>query len=92
MYLSVLCQHCCYTLIRTIMNAAHYSLPASLYIMSMQLADSSVLKEKVAHCHLRVLRLTADKAQLPSILNGVKDNCSIEDLAVAGEFISTACL
>ena len=46
--------------------------------------DSTVLKEKVAHCHLKRLELRGGRSLLP-ILSGAKDNCSITDLAVSGE-------
>ena len=50
--------------------------------------DSTVLKEKVAHCHLKRLELRGDEVLLP-LLSGAKDNCSITDLDVAGEPITT---
>ena len=46
--------------------------------------DSTVLKEKVAHCHLKRLELLGGRNLLP-FLSGAKDNCSITDLAVTGE-------
>ena len=49
--------------------------------------DSTVLEEKVAHCHLKRLKLSY-RSLLP-LLSGVKDNCSITDLAVEGEPITT---
>ena len=49
--------------------------------------DSTVLKEKVAHCHLKRLELHGDKNLLP-LVNSAKDNCSITDLVV-GEPITT---
>ena len=49
---------------------------------------STVLEEKVAHCHLKRLKLFGAKDLLP-LLSGAKDNCSITDLAVAGEPITT---
>ena len=54
--------------------------------------DSTVLKEKVAHCHLKRLWLCGfmnDRDLLPP-LSGAKDNCSITDLAVQGEPITTS--
>ena len=50
--------------------------------------DSTVLKEKVAHCHLKRLVLSGDTNLLP-LLSGVKDNCLVTDLDVAGEPITT---
>ena len=59
--------------------------------------DSPVLEEKVAHCHLKRLQLCGygngdnlrgERTLLP-ILSGVKDNCSITDLDVKGEPITT---
>ena len=50
--------------------------------------DSTVLKEKVAHCHLKRLDLWGYRTLLP-ILSGAKDNCSITDLAVRSEPITT---
>ena len=50
--------------------------------------DSTVLEEKVAHCHLKRLQLCGDRNLLP-FLSGAKDNCSITDLAVKGEPITT---
>ena len=50
--------------------------------------DSTVLKEKVAHCHLKRLKLHGFSNLLP-ILSGAKDNCSITDLAVTSEPITT---
>ena len=50
--------------------------------------DSTVLEEKVAHCHLKRLKLYGDNNLLP-ILSGAKDNCSITDLDVKGEPITT---
>ena len=50
--------------------------------------DSTVLKEKVAHCHLKRLELWGDRNLLP-ILSGAKDNCSITDLCVHSEPITT---
>ena len=50
--------------------------------------DSTVLEEKVAHCHLKRFKLVGVKYLLP-FLSGAKDNCSITDLAVEGEPITT---
>ena len=50
--------------------------------------DSTVLKEKVAHCHLKRLELRGLRTLLP-ILSGAKGNCSITDLDVEGEPITT---
>ena len=50
--------------------------------------DSTVLKEEVAHCHLKKLELRGDRSLLP-LLSGAKDNCSIIDLNVEGEPITT---
>ena len=50
--------------------------------------DSTVLKEKVAHCHLKRLKLYGARDLLP-LLNGAKDNCSITDLDVQSEPITT---
>ena len=50
--------------------------------------DSTVLEEKVAHCHLKELELRGGEELLP-LLRGAKDNCSITDLAVRGEPITT---
>ena len=52
--------------------------------------DSTVLQEKVAHCHLKRLELWGARDLLP-LLRGAKDNCSITDLHVTREPI-TACL
>ena len=49
---------------------------------------STVLREKVAHCHLKRLELY-DRRSLLLLLSGAKDNCSITDLAVTGEPIAT---
>ena len=51
--------------------------------------DSTVLKEKVAHCQLRRLELFGDSTTLLPVLNGVKDNLYITDLHVHGEPITT---
>ena len=50
--------------------------------------DSTVLEEKVAHCHLKELELHGGEELLP-LLSGAKDNCSITDLYVLGESITT---
>ena len=50
--------------------------------------DSTVLKEKVADCHLKRFKLFSASSLLP-LLSGAKDNCSITDLAVRGEPITT---
>ena len=58
--------------------------------------DSTVLTEKVSHCHLKRLELRqilklyggASRILLP-ILQGAKDNLSITDLYVQGEPITT---
>ena len=50
--------------------------------------DSTVLKEKVAHCHLKRLKLRGGRNLLP-LLSGAKDNCSITILDVTGEPITT---
>ena len=52
------------------------------------MGDSTVLKEKVAHCHLKRLELHGDEVLLP-LLSGAKDNCSITDLDVHSEPITT---
>ena len=51
-------------------------------------SDSTVLMEKVAHCHLKRLELYGRRSLLP-VLSGAKDNCSITDLDVTGEPITT---
>ena len=50
--------------------------------------DSTVLKEKVAHCHLKRLELSGGE-ELLLLLSGAKDNCSITDLHVTSEPITT---
>ena len=50
--------------------------------------DSTVLEEKVAHCHLKRLDLWGNRL-LFSFLSSAKDNCSITDLAVTGEPMTT---
>ena len=52
------------------------------------MSDSTVLKEKVAHCHLKRLELYGREVLLP-LLSGAKDNCSITDLHVESESITT---
>ena len=51
--------------------------------------DSTVLKEKVAHCHLKRLGLRGNRNLLLPLLSGAKDNCSITDLDVTSEPITT---
>ena len=51
--------------------------------------DSTVLKEMVAHCHLKRLELQGARNLLLLILSSAKDNCSITDLDVTGEPITT---
>ena len=51
--------------------------------------NSTVLNEKVAHCHLKRLELFGASRTLLLLLSGAKDNCSITDLAVYGEPITT---
>ena len=51
--------------------------------------DSTVLEEKVAHCHLKRLQLRGHSRSLLPFLRAAKDNCSITDLAVEGEPITT---
>ena len=51
--------------------------------------DSTVLKERVAHCLLKSLVLRGFSTQLLPLLNGVKDNLYITDLHVWGEPITT---
>ena len=64
-----------------------------MYVCVQLVGDSTVLKEKVAQCHLKRLELTGnsyfDGSTLPSLLSGAKDNCSITDLDVHGEPITT---
>ena len=50
--------------------------------------DSTVLKEEVAHCHLKRLSLCGLRTLL-LLLSGAKDNCSITDLDVTSEPITT---
>ena len=50
--------------------------------------DSTVLEEKVAHCHLKRRQLSGCRDLLP-LLSGAKDNCSITDLDILGEPITT---
>ena len=51
--------------------------------------DCSVLEKKVAHCQLKGLKLYDDGTVVLPVLSGVKDNCSITDLVVSGEPITT---
>ena len=51
--------------------------------------DSTVLKEKVAHCQLRRLELGGRSTPLLPLLNGVKDNLYLTYLHVSGEPITT---
>ena len=51
--------------------------------------DSTVLEEKVAHCHLKRLELYGARRSLLPLLRGAKDNCSITDLAVRSEPMTT---
>ena len=51
--------------------------------------DSTVLMEKVAHCHLKRLELYGRSRSLLPFLRAAKDNCSITDLQVTGEPITT---
>ena len=52
--------------------------------------DSTVLEEKVAHCHLKRFNLwCGGRDLLLPLLSGAKDNCSITDLNVPGEPITT---
>ena len=51
--------------------------------------DSTVLEEKVAHCHLKRLELHGDSRSLLPFLRAAKDNCSITNLRVTREPITT---
>ena len=51
--------------------------------------DSTVLTEKVSHCHLKRLELWGASRNLLPILSGAKDNFSITDLHVHSEPITT---
>ena len=51
--------------------------------------DSTVLKEKVAHCHLRRLELHGYSITLLPLLNDVKGSLYITFLHVEGEPITT---
>ena len=51
--------------------------------------DSTVLKERVAHCQLRRLDLAGYNSLLFPVLNAVKDNTFIQYLQVFGEPIAT---
>ena len=57
-------------------------------MLCVQLGDSTVLKEKVAHCHLKRLELCGAE-ELRPLLNGAEDNYSITDLHVHSEPITT---
>ena len=50
---------------------------------------STVLEEKVAHCHLKRLELWGHSRSLLPFLRAAKDNCSITDLHVFSEPITT---
>ena len=56
--------------------------------VQLLVGDSTVLKEKVAHCHLKRLELYGNSNLFP-LLSGAKDNCSITNLFVEGEPITT---
>ena len=51
--------------------------------------DSTVLTEKVSHCHLKRLKLYRCSSYLLPILSGAKDNFAITDLDVESEPITT---
>ena len=51
--------------------------------------DCSVLEKKVTHCQLKRLKLYGNSTVLLPVLTGVKSNCSITDLDVEGEPITT---
>ena len=57
----------------------------SLTFLHVQ-GDSSILEKMTARCRLQRLRLWGGSTVL---VNGVKDNCSITHLDVAGEPITT---
>ena len=57
-------------------------------MLCVQLVGDSTVLEEVAHCHLKRLELYGDRNLVP-LLSGAKDNCSITDLAVSGEPITT---
>ena len=71
------------------MNAPSYSLSVVCMLCVQLVGDSTVLKEKVAHCHLTRLELFGDSTTLLLLLNGVKDNLYIIYLDVHGEPITT---
>ena len=59
------------------------------YMLCEQLVgDNTVLKEKVAHCHLKKLELHGRSNLLP-LLSCVKDNRSVLDFHVTGKPITT---
>ena len=51
--------------------------------------DSTVLTEKVSHCHLKRLELWVNSWSPLPILSGAKDNLSTTDLNVIGEPVTT---
>ena len=51
--------------------------------------NCSVVEKKVTHCQLKRLVLYGNSTLLLSVLNGVKDNCSITDLKAESEPIPT---
>ena len=51
-------------------------------MLYVQLDDSTVLKEKVAHCHLKRLGLSGGSTLLIPVLSGVRNNSSITELDV----------
>ena len=57
--------------------------------VQLLVGDSTVLTEKVSHCHLKRLELYGGARNILPILSGAKDNLSITDLDVAGEPITT---
>lgn len=59
----------------------YYILPLSLYL-NMQLDDSTVLKEKVATCHLKRLGLSGGSTLLLAVLSGVQRNSSITEVDI----------
>ena len=69
-------------------NAPSFSLSAVTVCCVQLVDDSTVLKEKVAHCHLKGLGLYGARNLLP-LLSGAKENCSITDLYVHSEPITT---
>ena len=54
--------------------------------------DSTVLEEKVAHCHLKRLKLRGHSRSLLPFLRAAKDNCSITNLRVIQSEPITTCL